>query len=70
MKEIKTSPNNQFLGGFFFETYFSIFGFILISPRTMMSEKSIRNLLSKVAILHQKNKPLYTEHIFYNLQGK
>lgn len=42
-----------------FETYFSFFGLVLISPRTIISEKSIRNLLSKVAILHQKNKMLY-----------
>lgn len=35
-------------------TYFSFFGLVLMSPRTMISEKSIRNLLSKVAILWEE----------------
>lgn len=33
------------------ESYFSFFGFVLMSPSTVMSEKSILNLLSSAAIL-------------------
>ena len=37
-------------------TYFSLAGLVLMSPRTVISEKSILNLLSRVAILEDENK--------------
>lgn len=37
-------------------TYCSFLGLVLMSPSTVMSEKSILNLLSRVAILHTNNR--------------
>lgn len=35
------------------KTYCSFLGLVFTSPRTVMSEKSILNLLSRVAILYR-----------------
>lgn len=45
------------------KTYCSFLGLVFMSPRTVMSEKSILNLLSRVAILQRqsKNKKLWDE---------
>lgn len=47
--KIKIKTNKQKKKSF---TYCSILGLVLTSPSTVMSEKSILNLLSSVAILH------------------
>ena len=42
--------------GFLQQSHLSFFGLVLMSPRTVMSEKSIRNLLRRVAMLNgEKN---------------
>lgn len=43
------------------KTYCSFLGLVLMSPSTVMSEKSILNLLSRVAILHRDKKKTTNE---------